>query len=271
MEEVYGLIGDPVEHSLSPVMHNAAFSVLGMEARYHAFRVEGAEVGDAVRGAAALGIGGLNVTIPHKRSVMDHCDSLSDDAEVIGAVNTLEFDGGVTGHNTDVEGVRLALEREVGDLSGTRALVLGAGGAARAVVVALAREGCEVTVLNRTVEKAADLAELARGLGAEADHGGLDERSRAGEFDLVINTTSVGMESDETLLEAGDIEGASYVFDAVYRPLETRLLREAVEAGATPVDGLGMLVLQGAESLRIWTDREPPVGEMERAARKALG
>lgn len=269
VETVFGLIGSPVEHSLSPPMQNAAFGALGMEARYHAFEVT--DVGTAVDGAAALGFGGLNVTVPHKRAAMRSCDELSDVAEVVGAVNTLSFAGDrVEGHNTDVEGVRMALEREVGDLSGMDALVVGAGGAARAMVVALAGAGCGITVLNRTVEKAETLVELADELDAEADSGGLDRLDEAGSHDLVLNATSVGMESDETVLEADQLEGTSFVFDAVYNPVETRLLREARAAGATPIDGVGMLALQGAASFRIWTGREPPVEEMERVVRKRL-
>lgn len=268
-ETVFGLIGNPVEHSLSPPMHDAAFDALGMEARYHAFDVE--RVDAAVEGAAALGFGGLNVTVPHKRAAMRSCDELSETAEAVGAVNTLEFRGdAVAGHNTDVAGVRLALEREVGDLEGMDCLVVGAGGAARAMVVALAEQGCGVTVLNRTVEKAEELAELAASLGSDADAGGLSRLDEAGSHDVVLNATPVGMDEDESVLTREQLEGASYVFDAVYSPVETRLLREAHAADATPIDGVGMLVFQGAESFRIWTGRDPPVEEMERAVRDRL-
>lgn len=269
MDRVFGLLGSPVEHSLSPPMQNAAFRELGMEARYHAFEVE--ELEEAVMGAVALGFGGLNVTIPHKRPVTELCDSLSVDAEAVDAVNTLEFHDGVTGHNTDVEGVGETLRREVGDLDGLSAMVLGAGGAARAMVVALARAGCRVTVLNRTADRAEEVAGLASPLGTEADHGGLDRRDEAGDHDIVLNATPVGTESDETLLTREDLRGASYVFDAVYRPVRTRLLREAEAAGARPIDGVGMLVLQGAASLRIWTGCAPPVRVMEEAVRGRLG
>ncbi|MBS1263213.1 MAG: Shikimate dehydrogenase (NADP(+)) [Methanonatronarchaeales archaeon] len=268
-ESVFGVIGNPVEHSLSPAMHNAAFGELDTEARYHAFWVE--NVGPAVEGATALGFGGLNVTIPHKLAVMEHCESLSDDAEVIGAVNTLQFDdGNVFGHNTDAEGARRALLAEIDDLGGARTAVIGAGGAARAIVTALAREGCQITVMNRTVARAAELAALARSLGAGADYESLDEKGTVGNFDLVVNATSVGMGTDESLLDREDLRGASYVFDAVYRPVRTRLLQEAEAAGAKPIDGVGMLVHQGAESLRVWTGKEPPLEVMERAVRGEL-
>ncbi|MBN1455179.1 MAG: shikimate dehydrogenase [Methanomicrobia archaeon] len=271
MKQVYGILGDPVAHSLSPVMQNAAFTRLGMDALYLAFRVPREELEGAIRGAKSLGIAGLNVTIPLKEDALLFVepDKL---ARQIGAINTVDFSTGTPmGYNTDGLGAIQALQERVGDLTGKRVLILGAGGAARAITFYLDREGAFVTLANRTVARAAQVAARltnvhAIGLGAEL-------KAHLTTTDVLINTTSIGMHprAEETLVTADMLRPELVVFDIVYNPIETKLLAEARRAGVhTCINGVKMLVYQGAAAFRIWTKREPPLDVMEQAVLDAL-
>ncbi len=264
--QVFGLIGDPVEHSLSPPMHEAAYDALGVDARYVTFEPTGA--GAAVDAAAALGIAGLNVTIPFKRDALGHVDP-TPLAERVGAVNTVDLSTDPPrGHNTDLAGVTRALAHHDVDPSGADAVVVGAGGAGRAAAFALADAGARVHVANRTVERARDLAD-AVGEGTTA--GGLDGLAgRLPDAELLVNATSVGMDEDATPVPADGLHAGLAVLDAVYSPVETRLLRDAAAAGATTVDGAWMLLYQGVEAFETWTGREAPVAAMNRALRGRL-
>ena len=282
MKTIFAVFGDPVEHSLSPVMHNAAYKALGMDCEYHKFRVTPDDLEGAIKGARAMGFGGLNLTIPLKEKALGivEPDTM---AQAIGAVNTIKFSGdtiagiagitGIVGHNTDGIGAVKALVASGVDIPGSRVLILGAGGAARAVAYQLAKDGARVTIANRTLRKAQELAGNVRSVG-NANGTGLEELPKlTADADIIINTTSVGMhpDTDRTLVTADMMHTGQVIFDIVYSPLETRLLREAKKAGAVTIDGIKMLVLQGAESFRIWTGIEPPVGVMEQAVRDVLG
>ncbi len=262
--DVYGIIGWPVSHSLSPVMHNAAFRALEIPAVYGLFPVAPEDLKAALEGLKALNIRGVSVTIPHKENVIPHLDALNEVAWQIGAVNTiLHREKKLLGFNTDWIGVKEALG-EVIVLRGKRAVVVGAGGAARAVVYALKHEGAEVVIYNRTWEKARDLAER---FSVEARP--WEELPRA-KGEVLVQTTSVGLKEDVSPVPKEVLSGFQVVMDIVYTPLETRLLREAREMGCTVVHGLKMLVYQGAEQFRLFTGQEPPVGLMEEAALAAL-
>ena len=271
MKKIYGIIGDPIAHSLSPVMHNAAFEKLGMDAVYLAFRVSPEEVGDAIRGAKSLGISGLNVTIPLKEKALFFVDA-EPIAKKIGAINTIDFSSGTpVGYNTDGIGSLRVLKEAMGKINGKKVLILGAGGAAKAISFYLDGEGAKITIANRTKERAAQLASNLSnadfiGLGAE-----LKEYVKAS--DILINATSMGMypHEDATLVSADMMHPDLVVFDIVYNPMETKLLREAKRAGVKKrVDGVKMLIYQGAASFRIWTKEEPPIEVMENAVRAAL-
>ena len=263
--DVFGLIGNPVGHSVSPPMHEAAYEELGLDARYVTFEPAVDDLERALEGANALGVRGLNVTIPFKEDVRDLVD-VDPLAERIGAVNTVDLSGEPTGYNTDAAGVTRAFEHHGIDLTGT-AVVVGAGGAGRAASFALADEGMSVRIANRTVPRAERLAEAVP--DAEA-HGLGDLESLLADADVLVNATSVGMESDESPVPARALHGDLAVLDAVYAPLETRLLREAEAAGATTVDGAWMLLFQGVEALERWTGRDAPVEVMNEALRSAL-
>ena len=278
MKTIFAVFGDPVEHSLSPVMHNAAYKALGMDCEYHKFRVTLDDLEGAIKGARAMGFGGLNLTIPLKEKALGivEPDTM---AQAIGAVNTIEFSDdtiagitGIVGHNTDGIGAVKALAASGVDIPGSRVLILGAGGAARAVAYQLAKDGARVTIANRTLGKAQELAGNVRSVG-DANGTGLEELpGLTADADIIINTTSVGMhpDTDRTLVTADMMHAGQVIFDIVYSPLNTRLLLEAKKAGAVTIDGIRMLVLQGAESFRIWTGIEPPVGVMEQAVRDVL-
>ncbi len=270
-----GLMGWPVEHSLSPTMHNAAFAELGLDWAYVPLPVRPDEVQAALKGLAALGFSGVNVTIPHKQAVMRYMDILSDAATITGAVNTIHLqEGKFYGYNSDPIGFLNSLKEVNYDPHGKRAAVLGAGGAARAVVYALARSGAKsIVVLNRTAERGAFLVEdLATvfpnsALSFEA----LTHESLAaigGSVDLVVNSTSVGMYPYvDTCPWPADLPmPARLTFcDLVYNPLETVFLARARAAGAATIDGLGMLVHQGAFAFEKWTGCAPPIETMREA------
>jgi len=269
--DVYGLLGNPVGHSLSPPMHEAAYDALGLDARYVTFEPPADEGAAAVNAAATLGVRGLNVTIPFKQDVVGAV-APTDLAATIGAVNTIDFGTDPpTGHNTDAAGVVRAFEHHDVDLAGT-AVVVGAGGAGRAAAFALADAGLDVDVANRTESRAHDLADdVAAATGRDVAGHGLDGLAAlVADADLLVNATSVGMEEDRSPVPADALHADLAVLDAVYDPIETRLLRDAAAAGATTVDGAWMLLFQGVEALEIWTGERAPVDAMNTALRGAL-
>lgn len=277
-----GIIGDPVAHSLSPRMHTAAFDALGLNWRYLAFRVGASELAAAVRGMAALGFAGFNVTVPHKEAVVPLLDGVDAAARQIGAVNTVRVeDGRLIGFNTDAAGLRDALMVDGGArLAGSRCLVLGAGGAGRAAAFALAQAGAaHLVILNRTASRAEELAAQVSAAERACDitAGPLDPAAgarAAQRADVLVHATSATMSAAmggsggragwlEALRSA--LRGGMTVLDMVYTPRWTELLEAARSAGAAAVSGLSMLVYQGARSFEIWTGRSAPVDVMKRA------
>ncbi len=255
-----GIVLHPAGHTRSPAMHNAAYRALDIDATYVAFDVRPSGLAAAIAGIRELGLRQIAVSIPHKVEVMQYLDEVDERAREIGAVNTVTSnDGRLVGSNTDWLGATRAIER-VGELAGKRCVVLGAGGAARAVVYGLRQRDATVQVLNRTVERA---EALAKELGAEG--AGPIEALADLPHDVLINTTSVGLRSELSPAPATHLRAGSLVMDAVYDPEETRLLLDARQAGATPIAGKWMLIYQAAEQLRIWTGREAPIDVMERA------
>jgi shikimate dehydrogenase len=260
---VAGIIGWPVEHSLSPAMHNAAFAAMDLNWLYAAFPVHPDRVTEAVGGLAAAGCAGLNVTIPHKRAVIECCSSVSDAVTAIGAANTLVPDGsgGFRADNTDAAGFLRALDEQAPlDLAGSDVLVIGAGGAARAVVFALRSRGARVRVANRTPARAAELGDRVPFVAQALE-------TVAAQSALVVNTTSLGLHGDQPPpeLPLAGLGRDQVVADIVYRPGGTPWLAAVAARGARPVDGLGMLLHQGAAAFEQWTGHVPPI-EVMRAA-----
>lgn len=268
------VIGHPVAHSRSPAMQNAALAALGLgeEWRYEALDVTAEGFEERVRAMAGEGFAGANVTVPHKQAALALADTPSEMAREIGAANTLVFaDAEIHAHNTDADGFLAALAEPP---RGRRALVLGAGGAARAVVWALAREGAEVEVWNRTAERAERLcAELGGTPIAVGETGGAGKRPCGldqSAYELIVNTSAAGLDGEDPFqslpLVADRFSAEQTVVDMVYGEDFSPLLAAAASAGATVVDGIEILVQQGGLSLRIWTGREPPLEVMRAAA-----
>ena len=272
---IVGVIGDPVAHSRSPQMHNAAFAKAGLDYVYVPFHVRPDDLAAAIAGFKAINVVGINVTLPHKQAVIPFLTSISREAELIGAVNTLTFvDGNIHGNNTDAPGVLQALDED-GNTSGTpvgeKVVVLGAGGAARAVVVALALRGvAAITIANRTVEKAVSLAtEMDQKTGVSMQGMGLtDERLPLSvrESKLLVNTATISMDVTHPLLISADwLQPNTIVYDIVYTPPVTPLMQAATERGCQTLGGIGMLVHQGAIAFEKWTGVAPCIETMRQA------
>ena len=275
--KICALIGDPVEHSMSPVMHNTAYKKLGLDYVYIPFRVKPEGLEPAVAGLRALNVRGFNVTIPHKVSVIPWLDGLDPLAEKIGAVNTVvNTDGELRGYNTDAEGFLQALLEHGIKPKGKRIAVLGAGGASRAITYIMVGKGARVTILNRQQELdwAEDIAQLIRkDLGKEVKVLELGQLAGAIEnVDILVNATSVGMSpaAEESPVPAHLLSKIPAVFDIVYNPMETRLLREAKAAGARVIGGVDMLAWQGALAFEKWTGQKAPLDLMRGEAVKML-
>lgn len=277
--QLIGLIGWPVSHSFSPAMHNAALAALGLNWVYVPLPVHPANVADALRGLPALGFRGVNVTVPHKQAAMPFLDEISPAARAIGAVNTILVDqenGRLSGSNTDWRGFLADLTALEVELDGRDCLVLGAGGSARGIVYGLNQAQGRVMIMARRVEQA---RQLAADMGEESVQTirpleQLGEAAAELNAPLIINTTPLGMSPnfegspwpDEVPIPAG-----SFVYDLVYNPIETRLMRQAAAAGCRTSNGLGMLLRQGAASLSLWTGLEPDLAIMKEALEASKG
>ncbi|MFI5322807.1 MAG: shikimate dehydrogenase [Thermodesulfobacteriota bacterium] len=273
--KIYGIFGHPVSHSLSPVMHNSAFAALGLDCVYLAFDVIPKKIGHAADAIRTLGIKGINITIPHKESIIPHLDEISPDAKLTGAVNTIKNeDGKLSGYNTDVGGFLRALDEDIEfKPKGASVLLIGAGGAARALMSAFCLNGAErICILTRTYDKAHALgAEFGKQFNnIDIESIALDDKktveSHLSQADILVNSTSAGMEGIEPLqLPLESLKKSSAVYDIVYKPRETSLVREALRLGHRASGGLGMLLHQGALSFEIWTGRDAPVNVMKKA------
>jgi shikimate dehydrogenase len=275
--KVYGVIGDPIEHSLSPALQNAAFEAAGLDCVFLAFPVKAGAVGDALRGMRGLGVCGLNVTMPHKNAVIAYLNGVDETARFLGSVNTISNKSGkLCGFSTDGEGALRALKENGVELARKKVLVLGAGGAAKAIAFTLAREVGELVLFNRTPEKLKTFTEaLNEKLGKKVTGGLLSTdalQENLADADVLINATSVGMHphAEQSLVDASWLRAGLTVMDIVYNPLETKLAKDAKAAGAKVVSGVEMLIYQGASSFEIWTGFRAPVEVMRKAALKQL-
>ncbi|WP_163328224.1 shikimate dehydrogenase [Desulfurobacterium thermolithotrophum] len=272
---VYGIIGHPVKHSLSPLMQTAAFKALGIDAVYVPFDVEPENLGEAVGGLRALNVKGFNVTVPFKEEVIEYLDFVDEDAEFLGAVNTVKNeDGKLTGYNTDADGFLKSLIEEGVELKGKKVTMFGAGGAARAVGYAVLKGGAKfLNIVNRNFSKGKIVGELLGKRGNVLVFP-LREDSVATllkDTDIIINTTSVGMKPDDPLLfDYSLIPEGITVVDIIYNPAETLLLKAAKEKGCKIINGLGMLIYQGAIAFEIWTEKKAPVDVMKRVLEEEI-
>ncbi|MCF8051471.1 MAG: shikimate dehydrogenase [Desulfobacterales bacterium] len=262
--KVYAVLGNPVAHSLSPVMLNRAFRETGYRGLYVALKVT--DIAGAIAGVRALGFSGASVTVPHKVAVMDHLDEIDPTARAIGAVNTVvNQDGRLAGTNTDAEGVVAALKEKT-RLEGRVLAVIGAGGAARAVAYGAVQKGAKVVIVNRSEARGRSLSRFLH-----CPFIPLAEFTGAG-IDILVNTTPAGMSprTDQLPIDAGILTAQMVVMDVVYNPMKTRLLQEAEKRGCTTVDGVAMFVYQGARQFSLWTGLAAPVEKMREAVAEAL-
>ena len=270
---VCGVIGDPIEHTLSPIMHNAAFNALKLDYSFLAFKVKPVELENAANGMRALNIRGLNVTMPHKSAILEFLDRVDLSAQIINSVNTvLNKESKLFGFNTDGVGALKALRENGVALKGRKVLLLGAGGAARAIAYTMAKEADELAVLNRTLKPAQDLAKLLEKLANKKIFAGSlspkEIQQNLQDSDILINATSIGMKpkAEESVLTPKLLRPNLAVMDIVYNPIETKLVKEAQAAGAKVVSGVEMLIHQGAASFEIWTGKPAPIEVMRQAA-----
>jgi shikimate dehydrogenase len=265
----YCIIGDPVSHSLSPAMHNAAFKSLAMDDVYIAYKVSSHELESSVESLRSVKISGFNVTIPHKTAVLQYLDEVDLISRKAGAVNTVaSINGKFKGFNTDIQGFIQPLLNRNMDFKGLSVLLFGAGGSARAVVTSLSNVNgiSKLVVANRTYGKSLELSKLADLQGLTSSVSMFEEAKRmAKHFDLIVNATSVGLQSNESLLDSEDIDENSTVYDLVYRPVMTKLLENARGKGARVIYGYEMLLEQGAQAFEIWTGLKAPLPAMKKA------
>jgi len=267
--KTYCIIGDPIEHSLSPMIHNAGFNHLKLRSTYIAYKVKYLELEASIFSLKKVGITGFNVTIPHKTNVLKYIDVLDSIAKQAGAVNTVQnVQGSLYGYNTDVEGFLRPLANRKINLNGMNILLLGAGGAARAVVAGLSKEtqDIKISIANRNINKAKELAKLGTQLGFKCDTLGLDDvKLNSNRADMIVNTLPLGMDNENAIIDIPSISEGSIVYDIVYRPVLTNLLRNAKQAGAMLIYGYEMLLEQAAESFQIWTGMPAPKDVMRKA------
>jgi len=274
--QVYGLIGDPVDHSLSPAIQNAAFRSAGIDAVYLAFPVRRAELKWAVEGLKCLKAKGFNVTTPHKMAVLRYLDNAETEAAELGSINTVKNEEStLTGFNTDGVGALNAMEAARCPTDGRSVLLLGAGGAGRVIAHTLAERGCSLNIANRTAPSARRLAKsLYEKFGRKMKTMPLSRkalRNSVGQADIILNASSMGMDGKHNPpIDRRWIRGDHWIFDIVYRPVRTKLLQDATSAGARTITGLDMLVSQGACSFTLWTGKKAPIGKMRRAITKKL-
>jgi shikimate dehydrogenase len=273
--KTYCIIGDPIQHSLSPAMQNAAFNNLGMNSSYIAFRVRKGELKESIESLRAIGVSGFNITVPHKVEVINYLDQLDISVRKANAVNTVHNVGGVLkAYNTDIYGFIHPLHLRKINFNGMKVLLIGAGGAARAALAALADENgiSEINIANRSEGNARLLLEVSVPLGLNCKIVQWEEIPAFSKTaELIVNATTVGMNSEPSLLDYQNINKHAIVYDIVYRPIHTALLDNAKQAGAEVIYGYEMLLHQGAKSFEIWTGMSAPIDGMKKALLGTVG
>ena len=271
MEKHFAVIGYPIEHSLSPGMHMAGYEALGLDAEYQRFLVEPNQLVEAVTGLCALGFSGWNVTLPHKERIISCLDILTPEAKRAGAVNTVKIlEGQRIGHNTDGDGFVRSVEKELNGFKGKKAVLLGAGGASKGIALALAEQGMQIHILNRTLEKAMDIVASIKQWGGTATAGQFAPGAWLKDVDLLVQTTSVGLHGEPFPFSVQGISNRALVVDIIFNPRETAFLQEAKKQGCRTLNGLGMLLYQGALAWEFWLGGQAPVEVMRQALEDQL-
>ncbi|HEY7228422.1 MAG TPA: shikimate dehydrogenase [Nitrososphaeraceae archaeon] len=273
--KTFCIIGDPVEHSLSPAIHNAAFNTLGLNCSYIAFRVQEDQLKNSLDSLRSIKIGGFNVTMPHKVRVLDYVDYHDNTVQLVGAANTVNNeDGKFCAYNTDVVGFIKPLHERKVDFNGFEVFILGAGGAARAVVAGLSGEKGirNINIYNRNTDRSSKLLNFVKKMGLEATIISNDDiGNTASKCDLIINATPLGMNNEESLIKSSSIRKDALVYDIVYKPINTNLVENAKTAGAEIIYGYEMLLEQATASFKIWLQMDPPIESMKKALFGSFG
>ena len=268
MTKTFAVIGDPIEHSLSPNIHNAAFRELGLDCTYIAYRIPKDELEEGIESLKKINISGFNVTIPHKTEMMKYLDKVDEGCSLIGATNTVAHeDGALKGYNTDMDGFLDPIKKRKLEVKDSKVLLLGAGGSARAIVAAFAKENAkEIVIANRTIEKAEELVEFAKKVGINATAIKLEDAANQIEsHKFIVNSTSIGLKNEASPIPTDLISEKSIVYDIVYMPMNTDLIKKSKEKGATVIYGYEMLLGQACRAFEIWHGSEAPYEVMKRA------
>lgn len=267
MTRTFAVIGDPIDHSLSPLIHNAAFKALDLDCTYIAYRIPKGELEEGLAALKKIKIAGFNVTIPHKIEIMKHLDKLDETCSVIGAANTVVNNNGVLkGYNTDMDGFLDPIKKRDLELKDATVLLLGAGGAARAIVAGFAKEKASfITIANRDKKKATNLAIFANRIGIEGKGIGIEEIKDISEYDYIVNATSVGLKNEPSIIPRDSINKKSIVYDIIYSPMNTDLIKCAKDRNATAIYGYEMLLGQASIAFEIWHGIKAPYESMKKA------
>ena len=268
MGKTFAVIGDPIDHSLSPNIHSAAFRELNLDCSYIAYRIPKGELEEGIEGLKKIKIDGFNVTIPHKVEMMKHLEKIDESCSIIGAVNTVVNNNGVfKGYNTDMDGFLDPFKKKKLNIKDTRILLLGAGGAARAIVAGFAKEKAKsITIANRTLENANNLSEFAKKIGLDANAIRIkDVKDSAKNYDIIVNATSVGLKNEPSPISLEGINEKTIIYDIVYMPMNTDFIKKAKEKNAIVIFGYEMLLGQATRAFEIWHGIEAPYNAMKKA------
>ena len=268
MSKSFAVIGDPIDHSLSPNIHSAAFRELNLDESYIAYRIPKGELEEGIQGLKKIKITGFNITIPHKIEMMKYLDKIDESCSIIGAVNTVSNeDGMLKGYNTDMDGFLDAFKKKNLTIKNSKVLLLGAGGAARAIVAAFAKEKAkQIKIANRTVEKAEKLSEFSSKIGLESEPTTIEQiRNSAGDYDIIVNSTSLGLQNEPSPISFDGIDEETIVYDIVYMPMNTNFIKDAKKNGAKIIFGYEMLLGQATRAFEIWHEMKAPYNAMKRA------
>lgn len=268
MGKSFAVIGDPIDHSLSPNIHSAAFREMDLDSSYIAYRIPKGELEDGIQGLKKIKINGFNITIPHKIEMMKYLDKTDESCSLIGAVNTVTNDDGVLkGYNTDMDGFLEPFKKKQLPIENTKVLLIGAGGAARAIVAGFAKEKAKsITIANRTLEKANGLSEFAIKIGLTANAIKIEDvKDTVKNYDIIVNATSVGLKNEPSVISLEGINEKTVVYDIVYMPINTDFIKKAKEKNAIIIYGYEMLLGQATRAFEIWHGMEAPYNAMKKA------
>ena len=267
MGKSFAVIGDPIDHSLSPNIHSAAFRELNLDSSYIGYRIPKGELEGGIEGLKKIKIDGFNITIPHKIEMMQYLDKIDESCSIIGAVNTVvNNDGVLKGYNTDMDGFLEPLKKRNVSIQNSKVLLIGAGGAARAIVAGIAKEKAKnVDIANRTIENANNLSEFAKKIGLSANAKKIEDVNNLENYDIIINATSIGLKNEKSPISFEGVKEKTIVYDIVYAPMNTDFIKKAKEKNAEIIYGYEMLLGQATRAFEIWHEIEAPYNAMKKA------